>query len=109
MSDNLLLLGFDNWEACARYWHQRTHESQTAHILILKKYHELQRELENWQQRHTDREKEVEFWHDAFRQLSQSHIDAMKELQSKGQNEIDINSGQNVSFREEPRNSGWSV
>jgi polyribonucleotide nucleotidyltransferase len=24
-------------------------------------------------------------------------------------NEIDLNSGQNVSFREEPRNSGWSV
>lgn len=44
MENNHLLRGFDNWETCARYWHNRTHESQTAHILILKKYNELQRD-----------------------------------------------------------------
>jgi hypothetical protein len=47
MENNHLLRGFDNWETCARYWHQRTHESQTAHILILQKFQELQKRYDS--------------------------------------------------------------
>jgi hypothetical protein len=46
MENNHLLRGFDNWETCARYWHQRTSESQTAHILLLKKFNEMQKYCE---------------------------------------------------------------
>jgi hypothetical protein len=81
MENNHLLRGFDNWETCARYWHQRTHESQTAHILILKKYNELQRLTEDRDKRIDALTLEVAYYKNQNKKLNEGKEPFVRDVQ----------------------------